>query len=112
MGLVVDVISLPGVAGTSCASPTAAGIFSMVNDARMQAGQSSLGFLNPFIYENAAAFNDITTGSGSGCGLVGKGWPAKEGWDAVTGVGTPDYQKLAEAVAELPAGKVSRSVVV
>jgi tripeptidyl-peptidase-1 len=105
-------IPLPGVAGTSCASPAASGIFALLNDVRMQACQSSLGFLNPFIYENAAAFNDITTGSGRGCGLVGGGWPAKEGWDAVTGVGTPDYAKLAKAVAELPAGKVSRSVVV
>jgi tripeptidyl-peptidase-1 len=104
-------ISLPGVAGTSCASPTAAGIFSLLNDARMQAGQSSLGFLNPFIYENAAAFNDITTGSGSGCGFSGAGWPAKEGWDAVTGVGTPDYSKLAKVAVQLPAGK-PQSVVV
>jgi len=103
-------ISLPGVAGTSCATPTASGIFALLNDARIAAGQSSLGFLNPFIYENAAAFNDITTGSGSGCG-VGGGWPAKEGWDAVTGVGTPDYQKLAALAVQLPAGKV-RSVVV
>jgi tripeptidyl-peptidase-1 len=104
-------VPLPGVAGTSCASPTAAGIFSLLNDVRMQAGQSSLGFLNPFIYENAASFNDISTGS-STCGLVGGGWPAKEGWDAVTGVGTPDFQKLAAAVSALPAGKSQRSVVV
>merc|ERR1711865_895718 len=39
----------PGVAGTSCASPAASGIFSLLNDARMQAGKSSLGFLNPMI---------------------------------------------------------------
>jgi len=105
-------IPLPGVAGTSCASPTAAGIFAMVNDARMQAGQSSLGFLNPMIYQNAAAFNDITIGSGKGCGLIGGGgWPAKQGWDAVTGVGTPDYQKLAALAVQLPAGKVDTVVV-
>merc|ERR1712070_600051 len=100
----------PGVAGTSCASPTAGGIVALLNDVRMQAGQSSLGFLNPLIYENAAAFNDITTGSGQGCSFSGGGWPAKEGWDAVTGVGTPDYAKLAKVVADLPAGRMSRSV--
>merc|ERR1711862_685073 len=65
--VIVNRLPLPGVAGTSCASPTAAGIFSLLNDLRLQAGQSSLGFLNPFIYENTASFNDITTGSGSGC---------------------------------------------
>jgi tripeptidyl-peptidase-1 len=110
--VIVDRLPLPGVAGTSCASPTAAGIFSLLNDVRLQAGQSSLGFLNPLIYQNAAAFNDITTGSGSGCGFTGGGWPAKAGWDAVTGVGTPDYQKLAQVVASLPTGKSSHSVVV
>merc|ERR1712232_659140 len=94
-------ISLPGVAGTSCATPAASGIFALLNDARKQAGQSSLGFLNPFIYENAAAFNDITTGRSYGCSS--DGWPAKEGWDAVTGVGTPDYQKLAAIAVQLPA---------
>jgi len=90
----------PGVAGTSCASPTAAGVFSLLNDLRLQNKKPTLGFLNPFIYENAAAFNDITTGSNNG-GNCGKGWPAKEGWDAATGVGTPDYAALAKAVLAL-----------
>lgn len=108
--VIVNRLPVPGVAGTSCASPTAAGIFSLLNDVRLQAGQSSLGFLNPLIYENAAAFNDITTGSSSS--HCDGGWPAKVGWDAVTGVGTPDYQKLAKVVAKLPAGTPLRSVVV
>eukprot|EP01062_Namystynia_karyoxenos_P059780 TRINITY_DN511_c0_g1_i3.p2 TRINITY_DN511_c0_g1~~TRINITY_DN511_c0_g1_i3.p2 ORF type:complete len:574 (+),score=210.79 TRINITY_DN511_c0_g1_i3:92-1723(+) len=90
-----------GVAGTSCASPTAAAVISLLNDLRMQGGKSSLGFLNPFIYQNAAAFNDITTGASSGCSFSA-GWPAKPGWDAVTGVGTPNYAKLAKAVSALP----------
>lgn len=86
------------VAGTSCASPTSAAIFSLVNDVRLQNGKSTLGFLNPMIYKSAAAFNDITTGSSTGCG----GWPAKSGWDAVTGLGTPDYLRLAKVALELP----------
>lgn len=91
-----------GVAGTSCATPTASGIFGLLNDLRLQGGKATLGFLNPFIYSNAAAFNDVTTGANSGCGFVEKGWPATAGWDAVTGVGTPNYVKLAAAVAALP----------
>ena len=47
-----------GVAGTSCASPTAAGIIALLNDLRLSAGKPTLGFLNPLFYENAAAFND------------------------------------------------------
>lgn len=91
-----------GVAGTSCASPTAAAVFSLVNDYRLQNGKSTLGFINPLIYKSASAFNDITEGSGSGCGLFSSGWPAKVGWDAVTGLGTPDYQKLIKLAMSLP----------
>merc|ERR1711981_737062 len=74
----------PGVAGTSCASPTAAGVIALLNDARLQAGKPVLGFLNPWIYKNMAKWNDITSGSNSGC--EGDGCPATKGWDAATGV--------------------------
>merc|ERR1719321_1569325 len=52
----------PGVAGTSCASPTALGIIALLNDARLQNNQTTLGFLNPFIYKNIHLWNDITSG--------------------------------------------------
>merc|ERR1711881_404149 len=55
------------VAGTSCASPTVAGIVGLLNDLRLQGGKSTMGFLNPMLYEKASAFNDIAEGSGSGC---------------------------------------------
>merc|ERR1711998_661895 len=58
-----------GVAGTSCATPTVGGIIGALNDARLAAGKSSLGFLNPLLYSlgGTDSFQDITTGSGSGC---------------------------------------------
>jgi len=99
---VVAGIPQPGVAGTSCASPTAAGVFALLNDLRLQQGKSTLGFLNPFVYAHTEAFSDIT--KGAGVGSCGK-WSAKKGWDAVTGVGTPNYKALAEAVARLPPGR-------
>jgi len=89
-----------GVAGTSCASPTAAGVIGLLNDLRLQAGKAPLGFLNPLLYQNADAFFDVTTGSSQGC-IFGKGWPATKGWDAVTGLGTPNYDKLAKVVSNL-----------
>jgi tripeptidyl-peptidase-1 len=90
-----------GVAGTSCASPTAAGIIGLLNDLRLQNGKAPLGFLNPFLYQNADALFDVTEGSSQGCGFMSSGWPAKKGWDAVTGLGTPNYEKLAKAVEKL-----------
>ena len=99
--VVANLIPLPGVAGTSCASPTASGVMALLNDARVAAGKPSLGFLNPFIYQNADAFNDIVSGTGEGCGAAQKGFPAAKGWDPVTGVGTPDYTKLVAKVHAL-----------
>ena len=100
--VVSDRIPEPGVAGTSCASPTAAGVIGLLNDLRIRAGKPTLGFLNPFLYQAAAYLNDITGGSSGGCSFSEPGYSAVKGWDPVTGLGTPDYQKLAQAVRALP----------
>ena len=86
-----------GIFGTSCASPTAAGVFALVNDARLARGKRPLGFLNPLIYKRPWAFHDITMGeSTGGCGATDStGWPTAVGWDAATGIGTPNYERLA-----------------
>ncbi|KAI0822997.1 subtilisin-like protein [Trametes gibbosa] len=84
---------LQGVDGTSASSPTFASVIALLNDQLLNAGKSPLGFLNPFLYsQGAAALNDITSGSNPGCGT--QGFPAATGWDAVTGLGTPDFVKL------------------
>ena len=51
------------VGGTSCASPTAAGLFALLNDVRLQNGMATLGFANPLIYQIATAHSDAFTGS-------------------------------------------------
>ena len=51
------------VAGTSCASPIFASVIALLNDQLIAAGQSPLGFLNPLIYQNPSAFDDITSGT-------------------------------------------------
>lgn len=100
----LDLIPYP-VSGTSCSSPTVAGIVSLLNDLRLQNGQPSLGFLNPLLYsELASTFTDIVKGSNPGCDT--KGFPAKPGWDAVTGLGTPNYNKMAEVVMQLTKAEV------
>ncbi|KAJ7591539.1 tripeptidyl peptidase A [Mycena floridula] len=86
------------VGGTSASSPTFAGIIALVNDARLAAGLTPLGFLNPLLYKPqiAATFNDITTGNNPGCGTPG--FNATKGWDPVTGFGTPNLKKLLHAL--------------
>ena len=49
--------------GTSASTPAFASIISLLNEARDQAGKPPLGFLNPFLYANAAAFTDIVAGN-------------------------------------------------
>ena len=55
------------VGGTSCASPIFSAVVALVNDQLLSAGKPPLGFLNPWLYANPQAFNDIT--SGECCGV-------------------------------------------
>ncbi|KAI0761499.1 family S53 protease [Trametes elegans] len=88
---------IEAVDGTSALSPTFASIFALLNDRLIAAGKSPLGFLNPFLYsDGVSALNDVTSDSNPGCNT--KGFPAKEGWDPVTGLGTPNFAKLLSAV--------------
>jgi len=88
------------VAGTSCSSPTFAGVVSLLNDFRIASGKAPLGFLNPLIYSTGVpGFNDITSGSNPGCGTTG--FTARAGWDPVTGLGTPDFGKLQAIVKNI-----------
>jgi tripeptidyl-peptidase-1 len=89
-------MTMPGVAGTSAACPTFSAVIGLLNDLRAQNGKSPLGFLNPWIYKSMSAFNDITTGSNPGCST--EGFPAAKGWDPATGVGSPNYSKMAKAM--------------
>jgi len=83
------------VDGTSCASPTFASVVALLNDELLSAGKSRLGWLNPWLYENAGALNDVTSGDNPGCST--NGFTATTGWDPVTGLGTPNYSALKTA---------------
>ena len=102
--VVADFIPMP-VMGTSCASPTFAGIIGLLNSDRAVAGKPPLGFLNPLLYQNADALNDCTFGSGGGCfddSDNDNGFPSLPGWDAVTGLGSPNYHKMKQVIDTLP----------
>ena len=56
-----------------------------------QAKQKNVGFLNPFLYENVAkgVCKDVVVGTNAINDTV-QGYNAGPGWDACTGLGTPD----------------------
>ncbi|KAF5392549.1 hypothetical protein D9757_002178 [Collybiopsis confluens] len=90
------------VFGTSCSSPVVGSFITMVNDARLAAGKGPVGFINPVIYSDKFknAFNDITSGGNQGCNTPG--FTATDGWDPVTGLGTPNVSKLIPIFLSLP----------
>jgi tripeptidyl-peptidase-1 len=93
------------LSGTSASSPVFAGVVALLNAARKSQGQPPLGFLNPWLYNNSAALTDITSGAGVGCQgnkafpSAGARFNATAGWDPVTGLGTPKFDKLLAAAA-------------
>ncbi|TAQ83531.1 hypothetical protein B7494_g8146 [Chlorociboria aeruginascens] len=89
--------SAEGVDGTSCATPTFAGVIQLLNSDRIASGKAGLGFLNPWLYSTATSgLTDITKGKNTGCSGVisGAGFSAVSGWDPATGLGTPNYGSL------------------
>ena len=86
------------VSGTSCSAPIFAGLISLLNNQRFQSGKASLGFLNPWLYQNPSMFNPINTGNNQYCppgsGCCCSGFNGANGWDPVTGLGSPNYAKM------------------
>jgi len=100
------------VDGTSCSAPIFAGVVTLLNDIRLQNGQNPLGYLNPLFYEIAAstpnAFRDVVMGHNK-CGVEDfqpaccpYGFEASVGWDPVSGLGSPNYEVLAQQVVQYP----------
>ncbi|KAH9161763.1 subtilisin-like protein [Lactarius sanguifluus] len=89
------------VSGTSASTPVVAGIISLLNDYLISQGRPPLGFLNPWLYGvGLSGLNDITSGSNPGCNT--DGFPAIIGWDPVTGLGTPNFERLLESLPVIP----------
>jgi tripeptidyl-peptidase I len=121
--LVVYNTSLHSVDGTSASAPTFAGMVTLLNYNRLQAGQSKMGFMNPFLYSYANDFvHDILSGNNSCTAIYNatyspshsatyiatccaEGFSATNGWDPATGLGSVDYDKM--LVAALKAGTSS-----
>lgn len=86
--------------GTSASTPTFASLVNLINEQRLAAKKSPVGFLNPTLYANPQVMNDITNGGNQGCGTAG--FQAVSGWDPVTGLGTPNYPAMLDLFMGLP----------
>jgi len=88
--------------GTSMSAPVVAAIFTRINEERLAAGKSTIGFVNPTLYSNPQMFNDITVGDQSTGGCGTNGFSCVPGWDPVTGLGTPKYDAWLQVFMGLP----------
>jgi len=90
--------------GTSAATPTVAAMVALLNDVRLAGGLPPLGFVNPLFYSLASSyasnrtvrpFQDVTEGDNACSALGGsccsQGFNASDGWDASSGVGSPNF---------------------
>ena len=92
---------LATVFGTSAAAPVFASIVALINNERLHAGKRGVGFVNPALYAHAEVLRDVVSGANDGCG-VGEAFWASVGWDAVTGLGSPDYERMRRLFMSLP----------
>jgi kumamolisin len=90
--------------GTSLATPIWAGFTVLIDQFLRSSGQSPIGFANPVFYRLAAntqlsppPFHDVTVG-----GNVF--YAAGQGYDPVTGLGSPDVAALAQYILNLDKG--------
>ena len=75
------------VGGTSAVAPLWAALIALLN----QLKGASLGFVNPALYTDKSDFHDITQGNNGA-------YSAGPGWDACTGLGSPNGQEIAQAL--------------
>jgi subtilase family serine protease len=93
------------VGGTSCSAPQWAGLIAIAD----QMAGSDLGYINPALYAIAADptkyandFFDVTTGNNQTTSIPG--YSASPGWDAVTGLGSPNAMNLLPDLAQAALG--------
>ena len=79
------------IGGTSAVAPLWAGIIASINAAK----GSPIGFINPTLYATPSALRDIAQGNNGN-------FAAALGWDACTGLGSPDGGQIATLFGPTP----------
>ena len=83
------------IGGTSAVAPLMAGLVARLNE---KLG-TPVGYLNPLLYTTLAdSFNDVTVGNIDMTGLLHGNYKAAKGWDAASGLGSPDGGKILTAL--------------
>jgi len=91
------------IGGTSASCPIVGGMISTLNAIRLKAGKTTLGYVNPMLYQAALdcpkCFTDITgSGTNSG-GCPDMGFEVTTGWDPTTGLGSVNFGNLRDYIA-------------
>jgi kumamolisin len=88
------------IGGTSAVAPLWAGLLARIN----QSLGTNVGYLNPLLYAAnvETTLHDITAGNNGT-------YSAGPGWDACTGLGTPNGAELLAALSTKPAKQSSAS---
>jgi kumamolisin len=76
------------IGGTSAVAPLWAGLTARINAARPN---GSVGFINPLLYASPGLLNDIVLGNNGS-------FAAAPGWDACTGLGSPNGSRILSAI--------------
>ena len=87
------------IGGTSAVAPLWAGLIALINK---QIGQAA-GYINPALYNQQVqshAFRDIVEGNNDSSKKQ-DAYPAKNGWDACTGWGSPNGTQLLNALQKM-----------
>ncbi|KVM82408.1 protease pro-enzyme activation domain-containing protein [Burkholderia stagnalis] len=91
-GYEVAIAGTPAVlGGTSAVAPLWAALLARIN----AAAGASAGWINPLLYRHPGALRDITEGANGA-------YAAARGWDACTGLGSPNGTQLAAILARKP----------
>jgi kumamolisin len=77
--------------GTSAVAPLMAALIARLNQAKTK----NIGFINPLLYKNPSMLTDVTKGTNA-IKHGPPGYQACDGWDACTGLGTPDGTLMLE----------------
>jgi kumamolisin len=85
------------IGGTSAVAPLWAGLIACINQRLAGLGKPPAGFVNPALYAAPGCLHDIVDGNNDIDGTLGS-YAAGPGWDACSGLGSPDGGKVMQTL--------------